>query len=173
MSIAEVGAEAKALYIDVNFHMEPDASERQELSELRLADLQSRPCPAGPAVGWWSSLHGPIPLETQSRPGRSPSPATSPSVSAGPREQQLSTFLLHFPASFCPLLSLLLCYLLCVLTLCPLSHSRQSSEGANRDEEARVPCLALPCPVWSWGSHRHSLGSALLTYKMKIVLLCV
>lgn len=130
-------------YIDVNFHMEPDASERQELSELRLADLQSRPCPAGPAVGWWSSLHGPIPLETQSRPGHSPSPATSPSVSAEPREQQLSTFILHFPASLCPLLSLLLCYLFCVLPLCPLIYSGQSSEGANRGEEAS-PCPALP-----------------------------
>lgn len=124
--------------------MEPDASERQELFELRLADLQSHPCPAGPAVGWWSSLHGPIPLATQSRPGHSPSLVTSPSVSAEPKEQQLYTFILCFPASLCPLLSLLLCVIWSVFYLfCPLIPSEQSSEGANWVEEARVPCPAL------------------------------
>lgn len=103
--------------------MEPDASERQELFELRLADLQSHPCPAGQAVGWWSSLHGPIPLETQSRPRRSPFLATSPSVSAEPREQQLSTFIPHVPASLSPSFSFALHYLVCVLPLCPLIHN--------------------------------------------------
>lgn len=49
-------------------------------------------------MGWWSFLHGPIPVETQSRPGRSPSLATSPSISAESTEQQLSTFILDFSA---------------------------------------------------------------------------
>lgn len=49
-------------------------------------------------MGWWSSLRGPIPVETQSRPGRSPSLATSPSISAESTEQQLSTFILDFSA---------------------------------------------------------------------------
>lgn len=89
--------------VGVNFHIELDVPERQEIFELRLADLQSHPCPRGRAMEWWSSLRGPIPVETQSRPGRSPFLATSPSVSAESTEQQLSTFILDFSAHLCPL----------------------------------------------------------------------
>lgn len=142
-------------YVDINFHTELDAPERPEIFALRLADLQSRPCPRGPATGWWSSLRGPIPVETQSRPGRSPSLATSPSKSAESIEQQLSTFIFDF--SVPPLLSYfsyVLHCLACVLPSSPLIHSEWSSEGASWGEETRAPGPAPPnLTDWPWTNH--------------------
>lgn len=109
--------------VDINFHVESDVPKGQEIFELRFAYLQSRPCPGGPAMGWWSSLRGPIPVETQSRPGRSPSLATSPSISAESTEQQSSTSILDYNASLCPLHSLVFCMIWLVFTPFPSVHS--------------------------------------------------
>lgn len=155
--------------VGINFHMEPDVPERKELLELGLADLQSRPCPGGRAVGWWSSLHGPIRVETQSRPGRSPSLATSPSISAESTEQQLSTCLLDFFASLCPFF--LFCSVLYGLWFTPfvlwfiVSRTEREQVGVKRPEFQTWLCPDLT--VWSWASQPDSLGSVWPVVKWK------
>lgn len=71
-------------------------------------------------MGWWSSLRGPIPVETQSRPGRSPSLAASPSISVESKEQSLSIFIIDMSTCLLPLLSCSSCIIWFVFYPFPL-----------------------------------------------------
>lgn len=151
----------------VDFNISPDTPGWQEVSEVPFTDLQSHPFPGGPAAGWWSSLHGPTPAETQSHPGRSPSLAASPSVSVDAKEQHLSIFILHASPSTTlprPLLSLwswvisFVLYPFLLFTSCGEKWGEQI-EG----EETRVPGPVLPCPdLWDHGRGTLTLWSVYL-----------
>lgn len=128
-----------------------------EGSGPHVCNLQSRPCPGGLAVGWWSSLRGPTPQETQSRPGRSPCLVTSPSVSANRRAT-----IVHFHPASLPTPAL--CFLFCSEFSCVLPLSLRFRVSRGQTElwgGTEVPAWLFP-DLCALGSHLDSLGSVFL-----------